>query len=74
MTLDQARKGLTYVVKSIPQGTVQAQAIRFGVYEGEKITVGEIIPFGPIVIYKNRQEIAIGRSLARKIDIEQVEV
>jgi Fe2+ transport system protein FeoA len=36
------------------------------------VTCREVIPMGPVVIARNRQEIAIGRSLARRINVEQV--
>ncbi len=70
MTLDQAKKGASYVIESIPKGKVQAQAIRFGLTEGAVITCSEVIPLGPIIINKNRQEIAVGRTLAGKITVE----
>ena len=72
MTLDQVKKGSAYIIKFIPAGKIASQAIRFGVYKGETVSIGEIIPMGPIIIYKNRQEIAIGRSLAKKIEIEPI--
>jgi len=72
LTLDQARKGAAYQIKSIPTGKVQAQAIRFGLSQGEIITCGEVIPLGPIIVNKNRQEIAVGRALAKKITVEPV--
>lgn len=72
MTLDQTKKGSAYVIKTIPSGNVQAQAIRFGLSEGETIICGEVIPFGPIIVNKNRQEIAVGRALAKRIAVEPV--
>lgn len=70
MTLDQAKRGSVLRIASIPDPAVRAQAIRFGIAEGEIVTCAEVIPSGPIVIRKNRQEIALGRRLARRITVD----
>ncbi|MCW2279156.1 FeoA family protein [Heliophilum fasciatum] len=69
-TLDQVKRGQLFRIQQIPDELVRAQAIRLGIAEGSIVTCHEIIPGGPIVIGKNRQEIAIGRRLAREIRIE----
>ena len=70
MTLDEAKKGQVIRIKSIANEMIRVQAIRFGQYEGEVVVCREIVPAGPVVISKNKQEIAIGRSLARNIQVE----
>lgn len=72
MTLDRVKKGSRCRIVSIPSESVRAQALRFGIAEGEVVTCAEVIPAGPVVISKNRQEIAIGRRLARQIEVEEV--
>lgn len=72
MTLDNARKGQVVRVLRIPEPQVRAQAIRFGVAEGQLITCSDIVPAGPVVIRRNRQEIAVGRRLASRIEVEPV--
>ncbi|MDK2821375.1 MAG: hypothetical protein PWP31_1340 [Clostridia bacterium] len=73
MTLDMAKEGQRYRIISLPETTsVRAQAIRFGIAEGAIVTCTTVIPGGPIVIAKNRQELAIGRGLAQKITIEAI--
>lgn len=72
MTLDKVRRGQTVRITSIPNDLVRAQAIRFGIAEGAVVTCEEIVPAGPVVIARNKQEIAIGRGLAKNIQVEPV--
>ena len=69
MTLDKLKKGQTCRIVSIDNMDVRTQAIRFGIAEGELVSCAEIVPAGPVIIRKNRQEIAFGRSLAKKINV-----
>ncbi|MFZ5631889.1 MAG: FeoA family protein [Bacillota bacterium] len=70
MTLDKARRGQRLKIVSLPDELTRAQAIRFGISEGTVVTCQEVVPAGPIVIARNRQEIAIGRKLAGLIAVE----
>ena len=70
MTLDQVNRGQRVVIRAIDSADVQTQIIRFGLGVGETALCQEKLPQGPIVLRKNRQEIAIGRNLARSITIE----
>ncbi|MHB8155941.1 MAG: FeoA family protein [Desulfocucumaceae bacterium] len=70
MTLDKAKRGQIVKIISLPDDYTRAQAIRFGIPEGTVVTCREVVPAGPIVIVRNRQEIAIGRILARLISVE----
>ena len=72
MTLDRVKRGQVVRIISLPDEMIRAQATRFGIPEGTLVTCREVIPMGPVVIARNRQEIAIGRSLARRINVEQV--
>jgi Fe2+ transport system protein FeoA len=69
MTLDLAQRGQKLKILDIKEPRVKAQAIRFGIFEGETVFCSEIIPAGPIIIRKHTQEIAIGRGLARLITV-----
>ena len=69
MTLDSVKRGQYFKINSIPNETVRAQAIRFGISEGEWLSCEEVVPAGPIVIRKNRQQLALGRQLAKEISI-----
>ncbi|MBO8137622.1 MAG: ferrous iron transport protein A [Desulfotomaculum sp.] len=70
MTLDTVKRGQSCRIVSIPDNGVRAQAIRFGISEGEIVVCDEVIPAGPIVLRKRRQQIALGRKLAASIIVE----
>jgi len=70
MTLDQVKRGQCFKIVSIPSRLVRTQAIRLGIAEGEVVVCEEVVPAGPVVIRKNHQQLALGRGLARQIDVE----
>ena len=70
MTLDKAKKGQTMLIKSIPDSLIRAQAIRFGINEGAVVTCREVVPAGPVIVERHKQEIAIGRNLAKSITVD----
>ncbi len=65
--LHQVSKGSRVIIIDIPEGRSKDQLIRLGILKGELVRCLEKLPGGTIVIEKNRQEIAIGVSLARSI-------
>ena len=69
ISLSSVKKGQTFKVTSIPGSEVRAQAIRFGIAEGSTLECEEKVPAGPIIVRKNNQEIAIGRTLAKSIQV-----
>ena len=72
VTMDKVKKGYVIKILGIPDQRVRAQAIRFGISENAVAKVVEVVPGGPIIIEKGKQEIAIGRNLAKTIAIEIV--
>ena len=54
---------------SLPQSTLGARFIRLGITIGSKVHCIERLPGGTIVIQKQRQQIAIGHSLAKEITV-----
>jgi len=70
MCLSEIKKGEEVNVIEIRDEMVRTQLIRFGIGEGTRLTCMEKIPFGPFMLRYNRQEIAIGREVARKIRVE----
>ena len=60
-------------IHALPRGLVYAQFIRFGLIEGERVRCIERLPGGTIVLQKNRQQIAIGHSLAKQIFVIEAE-
>lgn len=69
VTLDMAKRGQIVKIIDIQDTQVKAQAIRFGLFEGETVVCTEVVPAGPVIIRKNTQEIALGRGLAKQIKI-----
>ncbi|KAF1085635.1 FeoA domain protein [Sporotomaculum syntrophicum] len=69
MTLGNAKRGQHVKIIHIPDENIRSQAIRFGIGEGAVVFCEEVLPAGPIVLRKNRQEIAIGRELANRITV-----
>jgi len=65
--LHQITKGTTLVVIDIPEGRSRERLIRLGILKGQLIKCLERLPGGTVVIEKNRQEIAIGATLAKTI-------
>jgi Fe2+ transport system protein FeoA len=72
MTLDLIKKGQKLEIMQIPDPYIRAQAIRIGIYEGAKLMCSEKLPAGPVILQNRMQEIAIGRNLAKKIDIKTI--
>lgn len=68
-TLDKTQKGLTAVILTLPLGELKSQFIRLGITEGSTIKISERLPGGTVVVQKNRQEIAVGSDLAKKIKV-----
>ena len=66
-TLDCAHRGDEMVVMRVDDERARVTAIRFGISEGAKVTCVTRIPAGPIVLKSGRQEIAVGRNLAKRI-------
>ena len=67
--IDAPTKSLLEVV-SIKQDKLNEDALRFGIESGEYIQIINKMPAGPIVIQKNQQQIAIGRELAKAIEVK----
>lgn len=72
MTLDLVGKGQKLEIVHIPDSSIRAQAIRLGIYEGAKLVCSEKLPAGPVILQNRMQEIAIGRNLAKKIDVKSI--
>lgn len=68
-TLDTVRSGDAFDVLTIGDTHARMNALRFGMAEGARVSCVTRIPAGPIVVRSGRQEIAIGRNLARKIHV-----
>jgi len=70
-SLASAHKGDNLEIVSVDDEHARIQAMRFGMSEGAKVECITRIPAGPIVIRSGRQEIAVGRSLAGRIQVRR---
>ena len=71
-TLDCMRKGDRMEILSVGDQHARVQALRFGMAEGACVECVTKIPAGPLVIKSGRQEIAVGRSLAKRISVRRL--
>jgi len=70
MCLSEIRRGQTVHVSRIDDESIRTHLIRFGIGEGSPLMCLEKIPYGPFMLKHNRQEIAIGREVAKKIFVQ----
>jgi len=68
-TLADARVGDRLIVTRVDDDHARVTALRFGMAEGACVHCTTRIPAGPIVLRSGRQEIAVGRELARRIGV-----
>ena len=72
MTLDKCKRGQRIKIMHIPDEITRSWAIRFGISEGSVITCEEVVPAGPVVVGMFKQQIAIGRQLAKSIAVQLI--
>ena len=70
MNLEDAPKKINLEIIAINQEKLSSDAMRFGIEPGESVRIINKLPGGPIVIQRNEQQIAIGRELARAIEVK----
>jgi Fe2+ transport system protein FeoA len=70
-TLADARTGERFTITSVDDERARVTALRFGMAEGARVHCVQRIPAGPIVLRSGRQEIAVGRELAKRIRIRR---
>lgn len=71
-TLADARVGQHLLVTRVDDPHARVTALRFGMAEGACVRCVTRVPAGPIVLKSGRQEIAVGRELARRISVRPV--
>ena len=71
-TLDCIRRGERIEIMSVDDQQARVQALRFGVAEGACVECVTRIPAGPLVLRSGRQEIAVGRALAKRISVRRL--
>lgn len=70
-SLSTARKGELFEIISVDDDHARVQALRFGMSAGACVECITRVPAGPIVIKSGRQEIAVGRGLAERIQVRK---
>ena len=68
-SLDRARSGDELEIVRVEDEHARVQCLRFGMAEGACVTCVTRIPAGPLVLKSGRQEIAVGRALAKRIRV-----
>jgi Fe2+ transport system protein FeoA len=68
-TLADAHAGDRLIVTHVDNDHARVTALRFGMAEGACVRCVTRIPAGPIVLRAGRQEIAVGRNLAKQIGV-----
>jgi len=71
-SLDVIRKGERIEIISVDDTHARVQALRFGMAEGACVECVTRVPAGPLVIKSGRQEIAVGRALAKRISVRRL--
>lgn len=71
-SLDCVLKGERIEILSVNDPHARIQALRFGMAEGANVECVTRIPAGPLVIKCGRQEIAVGRALAKRISVRRL--
>lgn len=71
-TMDTLASGDEVEILAVDDEGARMHALRFGMAEGACATCVTRIPAGPIVMRSGRQEIAVGRRLARRISVRHV--
>lgn len=69
--LDCIKVGEHIEIVSVDDEHARVQALRFGMSEGACVECVTRIPAGPLVIKSGRQEIAVGRALAKRIQVRR---
>lgn len=70
MCLSDLRRGEWARVTAIPDESLRVQLLRFGIGDGCRVCCHAKLPLGPVVLRYGGQEIAVGRQLARTIQVE----
>jgi Fe2+ transport system protein FeoA len=68
-SLDEANRGDELEIVEVDDEHARIHCLRFGMAEGACVTCVARIPAGPLVLRSGRQEIAVGRNLARRIRV-----
>ena len=73
ITLNQAKKGITYLINSISDSSIQSKLIEMGIIEGKEIEITNVAPFGdPIIVRISGYKLMLRRKEAQTIKITSI--
>jgi Fe2+ transport system protein FeoA len=71
MGIDRVPVGSWTRIVAIQDEGARRELTRLGFEEGSDVEVVSRIPFGPVVLQRRRRQVAIGRELARQVQVAQ---
>ncbi len=73
ITLNQAKKGITYLINSIGDSSIQSKLMEMGIIEGKEIEITNVAPFGdPIIVRISGYKLILRRKEAQTIKITSI--
>lgn len=69
MGIDTVPVGSRARIEAIEDAAARRELTRLGFEEGADVEVISRIPFGPIVLQRRHRQVAIGRELARRVQV-----
>jgi Fe2+ transport system protein FeoA len=70
MCLSELRRGEWARVLRVGDDALRIQLLRFGIHDGCRVRCHARLPFGPVVLRYGGQEVALGREVARGIEVQ----
>ena len=71
MGIDRVPVGSWTRIIAIQDDSARRELTRLGFEEGSDVEVVSRIPFGPVVLQRRHRQVAIGRELARQVQVAQ---
>jgi Fe2+ transport system protein FeoA len=69
-TMDKLAVGDRFAITEIKDDDIRCQLMRLGMDANECLCCDYVLPGGPVIVKRGRQQIAIGRNLAGQIEVE----
>lgn len=69
-TMENLAVGDRFSITAVRDDDVRCQLMRLGIDADKSLYCDYVLPGGPVIVRRGRQQIAIGRSLAGQIEVE----
>ncbi|NLU43041.1 MAG: ferrous iron transport protein A [Firmicutes bacterium] len=69
-TLDKLAVGDRFAITEVRDDDIRCQLMRLGMDANESLCCDYVLPGGPVIVKRGRQQIAVGRDLAGQIEVE----